>query len=177
MSTLEVNTIKPISGSSTITLGESGDTISLASGASQTLAANTPAFHVVRTSTTGIAHATTTTLTYDTTVYDTNSAFSGTNTFTIPSGLAGKYYFYCNQGLDGSAPSRTFVRIAQNGTGKLTVETGSASSYSNICVGGVLNCSVGDTITSAIYHDAGSTQNCHGSTARAFFGGYKLIGA
>ena len=34
MSTLEVNTIKPISGSSTVTLGESGDTIALASGAS-----------------------------------------------------------------------------------------------------------------------------------------------
>ena len=34
MSTLEVNTIKPISGSSTVTLGESGDTISVASGAS-----------------------------------------------------------------------------------------------------------------------------------------------
>ena len=33
MSTLEVNTIKPISGSSTVTLGESGDTIALASGA------------------------------------------------------------------------------------------------------------------------------------------------
>ena len=34
MSTLEVNTIKPISGSSTVTLGESGDTFNLASGAS-----------------------------------------------------------------------------------------------------------------------------------------------
>jgi hypothetical protein len=34
MSTLEVNTIKPISGSSTITLGGSGDTINLGSGAS-----------------------------------------------------------------------------------------------------------------------------------------------
>lgn len=174
MSTLEVNTLDSVSGTSTLTIGGSNaGTIALGSGDVQSNFLY-PAFHVVRTSTTGIAHATTTTLTYDTTVYDTNSAFSGTNTFTIPSGLAGKYYFYCNQGLDGSAPSRTFVRIAQNGTGKLTVETGSASSYSNICVGGVLNCSVGDTITSAIYHDAGSTQNCHGSTARAFFGGYRI---
>ena len=174
MSKIEANTIDSISGTSTLTLGSSNaSTIALGSGDVQSNFLY-PAFHVVRTSTTGIAHATTTTLTYDTTVYDTNSAFSGTNTFTIPSGLAGKYYFYCNQGLDGSAPSRTFVRIAQNGTGKLTVETGSASSYSNICVGGVLNCSVGDTITSAIYHDAGSTQNCHGSTARAFFGGYRI---
>ena len=174
MSKIEANTIDSISGTSTLTLGSSNaSTIALGSGDVQSNFLY-PAFHVVRTSTTGIAHATTTTLTYDTTVYDTDSAFSGTNTFTIPSGLAGKYYFYCNQGLDGSAPSRTFVRIAQNGTGKLTVETGSASSYSNICVGGVLNCSVGDTITSAIYHDAGSTQNCHGSTARAFFGGYRI---
>ena len=33
MSTLEVNTVKPISGSSTITLGESGDTVILTTGA------------------------------------------------------------------------------------------------------------------------------------------------
>ena len=32
MSTLETNTIKPISGSSTLTLGESGDTVSLGTG-------------------------------------------------------------------------------------------------------------------------------------------------
>ena len=34
MSTIETNTVKPISGSSTLTLGESGDTVALGSGAS-----------------------------------------------------------------------------------------------------------------------------------------------
>ena len=34
MSIIEANTLKPISGSSTLTLGESGDTVTLASGAS-----------------------------------------------------------------------------------------------------------------------------------------------
>ena len=34
MSTLETNTVKPISGSSTLTLGENGDTVTLGSGAS-----------------------------------------------------------------------------------------------------------------------------------------------
>ena len=37
MSTLEVNTIKPISGSSTITLGESGNTLQAASGVTNNL--------------------------------------------------------------------------------------------------------------------------------------------
>jgi hypothetical protein len=37
MSTLEVNTIKPISGSSTVTLGESGNTIQVASGVTNNL--------------------------------------------------------------------------------------------------------------------------------------------
>ena len=32
MSTIETNTVKPISGSSTLTLGESGDTVSLGTG-------------------------------------------------------------------------------------------------------------------------------------------------
>ena len=58
MSTLEVNTVKPISGSNTITLGESGDTIALASGASQTLAVMTPAFEAYPSSDTNIASST-----------------------------------------------------------------------------------------------------------------------
>jgi hypothetical protein len=179
MSKILVDTIDTRSGTSTLTVGSTNssaislaDDTSLASGKLQSNFLY-PAFHVVKTSSQSIATATGTDITYDTEKFDTASAFSST-TFTVPSGQAGKYYFYANNGLDGVAPSRTFVRIMQNGTGVLTVETGSASSYSNIFVGGVIQCAAGDTFKTQIYHDQGSNQNTHGSTARAFFGGYRI---
>ena len=91
MSTLEVNTIKPISGSSTITLGESGDTIALASGASQTLAAMTPAFEAYNNGDESISNATWTKMQVDTERFDTDSNFAS-NRFTPTT--AGKYFVY-----------------------------------------------------------------------------------
>ena len=54
MGTIFVDNLEPQSGTS-LTLGASGDTIGLASGASQTLAVNTPAFLVYRNSTQSIS--------------------------------------------------------------------------------------------------------------------------
>ena len=48
--TLKVSNIQTSSGSGTITIGQSGETVALGSGASQTLAANTPAFSVYASS-------------------------------------------------------------------------------------------------------------------------------
>ena len=67
MSTLEVNTITPQSGTS-ITIGGSGDTVSLGSGATQSGfgGTNTPAFHVrAGSNQTGISNATFTTVQFN----------------------------------------------------------------------------------------------------------------
>ena len=54
-----------------------------------------PAFHVEKTSDQDISEATDTKVTWDSSVIDTNSAFSTSdNKFTVPSGKAGKYVFY-----------------------------------------------------------------------------------
>jgi len=97
MSDLFVDNIKHQSsqGSGTITLGASGETIALASGASQTMAVNTPAFFAYNSAAISISNATTTKARLNTEDFDTASAFDSTTNyrFTVPSGEGGKYFF------------------------------------------------------------------------------------
>ena len=91
MSTLEVNTINPQSGT-TITIGGSGDTVTLGSGATQTGfgGENTPAWFGTKASAQSVSRATYTKVTgFTNNEIDSNNAFDGT-TFTVPSGEGGK---------------------------------------------------------------------------------------
>jgi hypothetical protein len=93
MGTIFVDNLEPQSGTS-LTLGASGDTIALASGASQTLAANTPAFRAGLSSAQTISNSSHTVIVFDTEQFDTDSAYDNSNgRFTVPSGKAGKYFF------------------------------------------------------------------------------------
>jgi hypothetical protein len=97
MSELKVNKVTPRSGT-TVTLGDSGDTITIPSGATITNSGtatgfgetNTPLFYVKKTSTQSIGDNTFTLVTWDSEIKDTNNAFSS-NKFTAPS--AGTYLF------------------------------------------------------------------------------------
>ena len=99
MSTLKVDTILKRTGTGTITVGQSGDTISIPSGASLTVAgstitaaSNTPSFSVRNASDqTGINTNSATKITFDTEDVDTDNAFASSK-FTVPSGKAGKYF-------------------------------------------------------------------------------------
>ena len=71
MSTLEVNNITPQSGSS-ITIGGSGDTVSLGSGATQSGfgGVNTPSFHAYRNSNYTVSDSTWTKIPIDTELFN-----------------------------------------------------------------------------------------------------------
>jgi|TARA_R100001480_G_scaffold123307_1_gene121755 hypothetical protein len=177
MSTIEVNTIKPISGSSTITLGESGDTIALASGASQTLAANTPAFLVKKSSNQTVTSGATTFITWDNEVYDTNTAFDN-NRFTVPSGHAGKYLIYCQIHLTGNSANDYFMNemFVNNVLTQYNIARfAGAGGLSNLIVV-TLDLSVGDYVTIKVLHNTGSNEEVDYNKL-TWFGGYKLIGA
>ena len=108
MSKLETITIDTPSGSNTmqigstntatINLGVSGDTINVPAGVTIANAgtatgfgtSNTPAFSAIKTSNQSISHNVATKVTFDTELYDSDSAFSS-DRFTVPSGKAGKY--------------------------------------------------------------------------------------
>jgi hypothetical protein len=95
--TLKVGTITTSSGSGTITIGQSGETVALGSGASQTLAANTPAFSAYSTDNQTISDATWTKVELDTEEYDSDGTFSS-NRFTPA--VSGKYYIYGRFNVD-----------------------------------------------------------------------------
>ena len=120
VSQIKVNEIIKQSGSS-ITIGESGDTIDLSNPSSVTLNSTmkmTPAFFVQKTSDQTVSDNTKTLVTWDDEVYDTDSAFAS-NKFTVPSGFAGKYNFYIHvtMGTSGSFGVRNpRAYIYKNGT-------------------------------------------------------------
>ena len=146
MSKLETNTIDNISGSSTltvgdsntstisipknITLGASGTTITVPSGATITNngtqtgfgGANTPAFEAYLSSNTDLSNSTETKINCNTEVFDTASAYDNSSNyrFTVPSGQAGKYYIYGNvtvQTTGGVSTNRFGVgKIYKNGS-------------------------------------------------------------
>ena len=104
MSELQVNKISPQSGTA-ITLGDSGDTFTIPSGATFTNngtatgfgEVNTPAFSVQLgfNQSQSVSDNTLTKVQLDDEYFDTDSAFDATTNyrFTVPSGKAGKYFF------------------------------------------------------------------------------------
>ena len=102
MSTLKVDTILKRTGTGTITLGQSGDTISVPSGATMDLSNatqtgvggdNTPAFCAYLSADQSVSSGVWTKVEFNTEVFDTNSAYDNSSNyrFTVPSGEAGKY--------------------------------------------------------------------------------------
>ena len=107
MSTLKVDTILKRTGTGTIVLGQSGDTISIPSGATLNSAgtntlegiSNTPAFGVTLSGNQSLSDGSLTKVTWDTEVIDTDGAFAS-NKFTVPTGQDGKYFFYYKTAVD-----------------------------------------------------------------------------
>lgn len=178
MSKLETNTIDNISGSSTLTIGDSNtSTITLKSGATLTnFPTNTPSFRVTNSSVQSIPNDAWTKVTFDTEDYDTDSAFAS-STFTVPSGKGGKYIFHWNvvSNIDdnesviarlyvnGAAQTSTFGRGLSGGSGE-AITVNRSVHYS---------LSAGDTVELYMYQNQGGAQD--NNTAYTYFAGYKLI--
>jgi len=96
--TLKVSNIETSSGSGTITIGQSGETVTIASGATQTGigGANTPAFEAYLSADQTITDNAVTKIQFNTEVYDDGSGYDNSSNyrFTVPSGEGGTYKFY-----------------------------------------------------------------------------------
>ena len=114
--TLKVENIQTSSGSGTITLGQSGETIALGSGVTSKV--NEPYFEVTLASQQNISDATQTTIQFDTTVFDTGSFWDSTNYRWLPT-VAGKYYVYAQANLGSDTVDTilaSLMRIEKNGS-------------------------------------------------------------
>ena len=209
MSKLETNTIDNISGSSTltvgdsntstisipknITLGASGTTITVPSGATITNngtqtgfgGANTPAFEAYLSSNTDLSNSTETKINCNTEVFDTASAYDNSSNyrFTVPSGQAGKYYIYGNvtvQTTGGVSTNRFGVgKIYKNGS----VYRQQYISYENnygfsvsLNLHATMDLSVGDYIELYFYGAMSSgVPRVRSDDKSTYLGGYKII--
>ena len=178
MSKIETNTIDNISGSSTLTIGDSNtSTITLKSGATLTnFPANTPAFHTYHNSAISISTNSATKITNLNEVFDTNSAFAS-DRFTVPSGQAGKYFIYGGVSFasDVIYPHCIFY---VNGAQSFNSEDNALSMGSTMRAAvshKIFNLSASDYVELYTFQGSGATNTQ--ATGRTFFGGYKIIGA
>ena len=137
--------------------------------------ANTPAFFAYQTSNQTIANTTATTVSLDTEAFDTDNAFSS-NTFTVPSGKAGKYYFTIGLRKNNFTSSRFNISLV-NGSGAdvVSIEQGTDSAYGTANGSTIVNLSAGNTLVMKVFHNQGGNQTTLQGIHQVYFGGYKII--
>ena len=181
MSTLKVSTISPLNtdATNTITIGGSGDTIQLGTGATQSGfgGTNTPSFYVRLSSNFDLTNDTWTKIPWDTEQFDTDNAFAS-NKFTVPSGKGGKYFFLIHAFL-GNQLGAYNLRLYKNGS-PITP----ATQWSHINRNGsdadmsqglweIADLSAGDYIETYAQTTAGNNGDVIATVS--FFQGFKLI--
>ena len=177
VSKLKVNEIVKQSGSS-ITIGESGDTVQLGTGATQSGfgGTNTPSFYVRLSGNFDLTNDTFVKVPWDTEQFDTDSAFAS-NKFTVPSGEGGKYMFIVHAFM-GNQLGLYNIKLYKNGSA-ISPNTNFAhqnrstsdADMSQVSIQ-VQDLSAGDYIEVYIQTTAGSNGDVLSSTS--FFQGFKL---
>ena len=192
MSTLKVDTILKRTGTGTITLGQSGDTIALGSGASQTGfgGTNLPAFsaYLSNNSDQSISDSTETKIQFDAERFDTAGAFDTSNyKYVVPS--AGKYLIILEAKFSCSSQNAivgTSVKLKVNGSDSHSTSYLGAGYISGtqypilgnaLNVSCVLDLSVSDYLEgfAFIKVDSGTPKVQEGNDLATFFQGFKLI--
>jgi len=181
MSTLKVNTILPKSGTS-VTLGESGKTITIPSGT--TIAnsgtatgfggTNKPYFMAVNTSNFSIANGTDTKVIFDTEISDSDSAYdTSTGRFTVPSGKGGQYYLHTKIRWNETADwDSCEVYFHVSGANKNYMASyWNNFNYTTTNASGILPLSAGDYVEILVYQGSGSAKNIR----YVVFDGFKLV--
>ena len=184
MGTIFVDNLEPQSGTS-LMLGANGDTIGLATGASQTLAVNTPAFRAERSSSQSISNATNTKIQFNDENFDTDNCYDNTTNYRFTPNVAGKYFVYAQISSYGGATDalkEVNPAIRRNGSNFSRSSIGwvSATDYFHVAtsyLSAVVDMNgTTDYVEVFQYADATSTPNVQGS-GFSYFGGYRIIGA
>ena len=195
-SILKVDTIQDQSGNNiinenanTITIGASGDTITIPSGATLSnlgtasgFGTNTPAFnaYISAVSGTSMTANTVTKIICPTEVFDTASAYdTTTGLFTVPSGQAGKYFFGATLTMYSALSNITCFFYINGGATAVNKPKGvgiynTAGSATTITY--VADLAEGDTV--GLYGFSVATnaaQGTSGGNNDTFFCGFKLI--
>jgi len=171
-----------------LTLGQSGETITVPSGATINLSnatqtgvggVNTPSFKATASADQTIPNSTQTLVVFDTEVYDTDNAFNNTSSgngysFTVPSGQGGKYLLACSTRQDNFTTARFYITFQVNGSNTMLQDIGNGGLYATSNPVYIEDLSAGDYVQCKVFHQNGSSQNMR--RQETFFQGFKLIG-
>ena len=148
---------------------------------------NTPAFQAsLGANQTGIANDTTVKITFDTVLFDTDSAYDNTTNyrFTVPAGEGGKYFVYARTICDADAQgvlNYAYLYIQLNGSAAFWSATNfrnNPAEYVAYMSQGILTLSAADYLECSVYFartDAGTSRLYEHGKATTF-GAFKLIG-
>lgn len=173
MSILKVNQIQDRGGNTLLTSDGSGNISGSIS--------NKPSFFATLSGNQSINTATFTKLAFDTTSWDTNSAFdTSNNRFVVPSGYAGKYFFQFGVYADNIDDQEYFENyFFKNGSsigyGRFTEVAPRANHPPFYTTSVSVSMSVSDYMEIHVYHNDGIANNVFSNTT--FFSGHRLIGA
>jgi len=185
MSTIRVDNILKRTGTGVITLGQSGDTIALGSGASQTGFGGvmTPSFQAYMSSSQTLSNNTDTLLQYNTEEYDTASAYDNSSNYRFTPQTAGKYFIYATALTSGDANSSLiegWIYLRKNGSKILESRHGEQNNYGRSAQQHIST--VVDFNGSSDYVDvygavnqSGGTPTIEGGQRFTRFGAYKII--
>ena len=139
---------------------------------------NTPAFQAYLSSNQSISASATTKVAFDGEHFDTAGAYDTSNyKFTVPSGQAGKYFFYSNIVISNGTGIRLIAYYRKNGSayfGRMEATADISGADPNLFQGLAIDLAVNDYIE--VYYIGSSS----GDTLRAdnqwetIFGGYKI---
>jgi hypothetical protein len=191
MSTLKVNTILPKSGTS-VTLGESGKTITIPSGT--TIAnsgtatgfgvAGTESFLAYNSAGYDTSHNTSTLVQLASELYDTDNRFTNTaSNYKYTVANAGKYFFFGNVQMSGASSetiNQAFLNIYKNGSSIAQVGINYSGNYSDVTQ---LHITVSDDASAndyyQLYNYAVTSGGANmiiggGNRGNTYFGGFRL---
>jgi len=191
MSTLKVDTILKRTGTGTITVGQSGDTITIPSGATLNAAGtntleginNTPAFLASMTSNQTISNNTSTVVACNNEVLDSNGCYD-TSTYKFTPTVAG-YYFLSGSGrFDGTGGDNEYrMHIYKNSSQVSQIMTEWLSQEVQSIVSGLHYANgSSDFFQFKVQQSSGSNATFNGGTWEstgeiARFFGYRILGA
>ena len=159
----------------TINLGTTGNTINLAGSAYSSSVLCDPFFHAIRSGSHNIADQTDSVIPFNAEVADTDSAFdTSTYRFTVPSGKAGRYFFYTFIGSDDGNSFNYFnTKIRKNGSiisEWMNYHAPNSAGFAQA----VVTLAVADYVDVVVYQNRGTTSALNPGTGTTFFIGYRL---
>tara|TARA_A100001515_G_scaffold142114_1_gene140251 strand:+ start:488 stop:1072 length:585 start_codon:yes stop_codon:yes gene_type:complete len=190
--TLKVENIQTSSGSGTITLGQSGETVTIPTGTTVSGAmSNTPAFEANLSSGQSINDGAEDKVLFNTKIFDTDNCYDNSTNYRFTPTVAGKYYVYLKTTVDCTTGEARNIenQIHKNGSSiavaRINFDRGTANQEAEgatpVCITVVDMNGTSDYLEGFCFVDTndGSASNIQGdSTIRhTNFGAFKLIGA